>query len=215
METPYDTTNFVKELGVNGSIGYAFDEHSEIELEYNFWDDLRGEGIRVFDELGTYSKYTTHFGRIQYRKKFNSTDLLAVVYGQNENYFRRNESVARRTGKYRFYDTDSQRSDFGGFVSCSSELPMKIHLVYGLEIKSGHVQSDEIYYTSTDITHKQGTMNQYALFFMADKKIFRKKIMVSAGLRMDYAQFRNGDFNVEDPSSTHCFYGNLPCDIYQ
>ncbi|MDD3877660.1 MAG: TonB-dependent receptor [Bacteroidales bacterium] len=213
LTTEYDTTVFLKELGINGLIGYQLNKNSEIELDYNFWDDIRSDGVKVFEELGSYSKFTTHALKMNYKQNIGVSVLRIQPYYQSENYFRQNESVGKKNNKYRYYNTFSDREDYGILTSLSRSLSENLLLTTGIDVKLGRVYSTEMYYTSTDVTKKTGQLNQYAIYALGQNKFMRNKLSISLGLRFDYIEFKNGSFEVETPSSLTDFIENYPIDF--
>jgi len=210
LKTDYDTTVFLKELGVSGLVGYKLSKNSEIELGYDYWDDIRGDGVKVFEALGSYNNFKTHAARLFYTQSVGRADLKIQPYYQNEIYFRQNETVSKKSNKYKYYDTNSDRKDCGVFTSYSLPLNSNIKFVTGTDLKHGSVYSSEIYYTSTDVTRKQGQLNQYAVFAVGEINAIQRKLNLSLGLRYDYIEFKNGAFKIETPSQLTSFIENYP-----
>lgn len=212
LMTPYDTTLFIREYGSTLQTGFRTRKTS-FGVTYSLWDDIRSDGVKVNEPLGSYNKFTTHFTHVKFKQQAEKGEWLVLGYFQRENYFRQNESVSRKTGKYKFYDIVSPRTDFGTTLSRKIELKEKGNLVAGADFRHGYVHSQEIYYTSTDLFTKQGSMSQAAGFLQYDKPFLREKLVAQAGLRFDYARFSNADFLVETPSAASAFINNYPVDF--
>ena len=210
LKTDYDTTVFLKELGITGLMGYKLSKKAEIELEYDYWDDIRSDGVKVFEALGSYNKFKTHATRLSYTQSIGKAELKIQPFYQNEIYFRQNESVSKKSFKYKYYDTNSDRKDYGVYTSYSIPLNQNIQLVTGTDLKQGNVNTSEIYYTSTDVTRKQGQLNQYAIFAVSEMNSLNRKFNLSLGLRYDYIEFLNGAFKIETPSQLTAFIENYP-----
>ena len=86
-------------------------------------------------------------------------------------------------------------------------------IITGCDLKYGFVDSKEIYYTSSDLFHKKGSMGQAAAYLNYNKAFLSQKLFATAGLRFDYAEFRNGSFVVETPSQSSEFINNYPVDF--
>lgn len=210
LSTVYDTTVFIKELAADALLGYRFNKKTAVELSYSYWDDIRSDGVKVFETLGSYNKYGTHAFRTALTHNTDRFRIEVLPYYQRENYFRQSESVGKKNNKYRLYDTQSLREDFGVLTTITHPLSGVLDLTGGIDAKQGKVISEEIYYTSTDKTRKTGQLNQYAAFLVAQGAFLNRKLMVSLGLRYDFIQFRGGSFNIETPSVLTAFINNYP-----
>ncbi len=213
LTTDYDTTVFINEIGADGTIGVQFNKNSEVEFSYHFWDDVRGEGVKVYEELGTYSSYKTQHAKISFGQHWGKALLRIQPFYHLENYLRQNESVGRKNNKYRYYDTRSYREDYGILTSLSAPINNRWFITGGIDAKQGKVLSEEIYYTSTDLTKKTGQLNQYALYMLGQANYLNDKLNISTGVRYDYIQFRNGSFEIETPSALTAFIENYPIDF--
>lgn len=208
--TEFDTTVFLKELGADAVLGYQLNKNVRIEAEYNYWDDVRSDGNKVHEELGSYNSYKTHAARVNYYQKMGIGELKMQPYYQLENYFRQNETVSKKTNKYKFYDTYADREDYGLLTSFTIPLREEMNMVCGIDCKQGKVVTEEKYYTSTDLTQKKGQLNQYALYALWQGKLINNKLNLSAGVRYDRIAFRNGAFIIETPSALTSFIDDYP-----
>lgn len=208
-----DTTMFVREIGGHARIGYSFGKGKNTEMEYLYFDDSRGEGKKVFENLGTYNKYSTHLLRNGSNYKIGKGTIVINSYYLQENYYKQNESKSSKTGKYKLFDTQANRDDIGVFLAWKSQISKKFSMISGIDFKSGQVKSNETYYTSSDIFRKSGKMDQYAIYSEWNGKVLNSKLIISGGLRMDFAWFRNGSFLVITPSSQNVFMNDFPIEF--
>lgn len=210
--TQYDTTLFIREYGSTIQTGYR-NKISSLGITYSIWDDIRSDGVIVNEQLGSYNKFTTHFAQTKFTRKAEKGEWLALAYFQKEDYFRQNESVGRKNGKYRYYDIVSPRTDAGTTISRKVVLKNNASLVAGGDFRHGFVNAKEIHYTSTDVFIKKGSMSQAAGFLQYDQPLLKKKLIALSGIRFDYARFSNGDFSVETPSASSEFINAYPVDF--
>jgi len=209
----YDTNTYLKEGTVAGKLGYQFNGNNKIELEYNYYNDIRGAGTRVYEDLGSYNRYPTHFARLSSFNRWGKNRLRINGFFQHENYIRQNESLSKKSGKYTLYETDSKRMDYGLWANLSHQIRHNQALIFGLDVKQGGVNATNTYYTSSDILKNQGTMSFLALFAEYRLNLIRDKMTISGGLRWDIAWFTDGSFVVEDPSSLTDFMAAFPSDF--
>jgi outer membrane receptor protein involved in Fe transport len=210
--TQYDTTLFIREYGSTIQTGYR-NKVSSFGIIYSIWDDIRSDGVKVNEPLGSYNKFTTHFAQTKLTRKAEKGEWLALAYFQKEDYFRQNESVSKKNGKYKYYDIVSPRTDAGTTISRKITLKKNGSLVAGGDFRHGFVNAKEIYYTSTDVFIKKGSMSQAAGFVQYDQPLLKKKLIALSGIRFDYARFSNGDFSVETPSASSEFINAYPVDF--
>ncbi len=209
-----DTNRYLKEGTVTGKIGYQFNERNGIELEYNYYDDIRGDGTRIHEPLGSYNRYPTHFVRLSSRNGWGKYSLLANGFYQHENYLRQNETKStKRSGKYTLYETDSKRVDYGLWLNLTNQIKPNQALTVGMDLKKGSVNASDTYYTSSDILTNKGTMSFFALFTEYEINLLKARITVTAGIRWDIAWFTNGSFTIEYPSTLSEFMTSYPSDF--
>src|SRR3989339_415609 len=51
---------FLKEFNTGIRAGYSFNKRHSVDVRFSYFDDLRGNGIKVFDNYGAYSKHGTY-----------------------------------------------------------------------------------------------------------------------------------------------------------
>jgi iron complex outermembrane recepter protein len=210
----FDIKTFVQEYSGSFKGGYQFNPASYIEAEYNFYDDKRGEGTKIYEEGGTYDKYTTNSLRATLNYKLDQAKIVINSFYLDEHYFRQNESMSvKKSNKYTLYNTDAERIDKGVWCSVNSNLTRNQSITTGLDAKQGSVDGSDIYFTSSDVLINKGKMNFLALFAEYDISLFKNKVRFTAGLRYDIAEFKDGSFVIEDPSTLTAFMVNYPTDF--
>ncbi len=209
-----DTNRYLKEGTLTGKIGYQFNTHNGIELEYNYYNDIRGDGTRIYEPLGSFNRYPTHFIRLSSRNGWGKYTLLANGFYQHENYIRQNETKStKKSGKYTLYETDSKRVDYGLWLNLTNQIKPNQSVTVGMDLKQGSVDASDTYYTSSDILTNKGTMSFFALFTEYELNLFHQKMNITAGLRWDIAWFTNGSFSIEYPSTLSEFMTYYPSDF--
>ena len=209
-----DTEVYLKENRVGATLGYEFNEKNKIEIEYNFYDDKRGDGVKVYFEDGGYIKYTTNFVRAKYNGEIGSMKIEADAYFQNEDYFQFSESI-NQDGNYKMSDKNQISRDYGVWMNATQKIGSKNWLTFGLDFKQGFMDASDIYFTSTDTLLREGKVQSYAAFLQDEHRMFNNKLKIITGLRFDYARFYDGSIHVGDPTSNTGFeesitedYGN-------
>jgi len=206
-----DTNRYLKEGTLTGKIGYQFNARNGIELEYNYYNDIRGDGTRIYEPQGSYNRYPTHFIRLSSRNGWGKYSLLVNGFFQHENYIRQNETEStKRSGKYTLYVTDSKRVDYGLWLNLTNQIKPNQSLTIGMDLKQGSVNASDTYYTSSDILTNKGTMSFFALFMEYELSLLNQKMSITAGLRWDIAWFTNGSFTIEYPSTLSEFMTSYP-----
>ncbi len=200
-ESTRDSTStkaFLKEYAVEGSLGYRFSEKHKLIVSYRYFDDRRGEGIKVYEDDGTYNRFETHFLNVSYLNDLSLGTIDLKAFLNREIFFKQNESV-NQSGVYRLYDTHTISSDMGIWFSFKPHLLNDIFTV-GFDVKSGSQDSYDQYLTSTDLISNKGTLLFYSGFIHVDYPLVKNKLFASGGLRIDYARFKDGQFFIENAS---------------
>ena len=209
-----DTNRYLKEGSVSGKIGYQFNTRNRLELEYNYYNDIRGDGTKISELLGSYNRYPTHFIRLSSKNGWGKYNLLINGFYQNENYLRQNETrSAKRSGKYTLYETNSKRVDYGLWVNLTNQFRPNQAITVGVDLKQGSVDASDTYYTSSDILTNKGKMSFFALFSEYELTLFKQKMSIIAGLRWDIAWFTDGSFTIGYPSTLSEFMTSYPSDF--
>ncbi|MHC1708615.1 MAG: TonB-dependent receptor [Bacteroidales bacterium] len=207
-EAVRDTTDvnlFVDEFNVGTRLGYRFNTKNFIEAEVSFYDDKRGDGKKIYK--GGYYKYSTDNARIKYQGEKGKYHFRADLFYQKEHYFYRKESLKKDKLPpygilgYSWYDTKSAKQDYGFWMSASRKLFTKGEVQAGIDLKSGNVDGSDYYYTSTDVVTNKGKMDIAAVFLQYKVRLHKDRLFLTTGLRYDLADFHDGSFSIEDPTS--------------
>ncbi len=219
-----DIKTYLREGVIQGRLGYQFNSNSKIVAEYGYFDDKRGDGIRIYDEDGGYSKFSTHFAKVAYNGQFGKYKVNAYGYLQRENFQQQKESLKIdklppfAITQYVLYGTFSHRDDNGIQMNISRAISKHHYFTGGFDFKAGSVDASDIYYTSTDVVSNLGNMNFYALFLQDEASFFNDHLKVIAGIRTDLVKFYHGQFLMDEPTATTSILtttiGNLPEDTW-
>lgn len=199
----------MEEIGVNLKARYDIDTKQYVQVSYSYFDDKRGGGnnFHPFNEMaepdGTYTSHTNNYINVNYG--FRADKILADVraYYNDEDYVTISESL--KGTQFTKYDVDSKRTDMGLMSSATLPFQNGHSLTFGLDLKSGKVDGNDIYKTSTDKVINQGTNFNSGLFLMGNIQLLKGKLMLTPGLRWDYAHFYDGVFVVENPTKVTAF----------
>ncbi|MCX6273052.1 MAG: TonB-dependent receptor [Bacteroidetes bacterium] len=200
-----DAALFLKEYNVGGRVGYRLNGNNLIEAEGNFYDDIRGDGKKIYE--GGYYKNTTWNTRLKYIGRVNKIQIRGDVFFQREEYFYRKESLKKDKLPpygllgYTWYDTQSEKSDYGMWLSVERDFTRFGVLTAGIDLKSGNVDGSDSYMTSTDVVTNKGSMDGQAVFVQDELELVKEKLWLTAGLRFDHACFHKGSFYIDQPTS--------------
>jgi len=195
----------LKEYNITGKIGYSFNANHKIEVSFQTYDDYRGQGRQVYEDLGDYVSLNTNFFKANYQGIFNHTLINVLAFYQHENEFKQTESISSNSGKYKLSERDSYKNDYGLWVNATTYISDKNTLTYGVDIKSGDAVVTTTYITSTDILKYDGNLNFIGFYFQDEMKLLNDRIIIEAGARMDFSKYYNGSLDVENPTSNTGF----------
>lgn len=199
-----DVKTYSKEYNASILAGYSFKKDNSIELDYNFSDETKGLGKKIYEPDGNYDYTLDHFLQVKYRATFGKVKVSATAFFKLEDYNNQRESI-KSSGAYVLYNTTTTSGDGGIWCNASFPLLKKQNITVGFDSKSGVSNSSDVYRTSTDTVNNKGNMNYYGLFVQDDFPIIKNKIKAIVGLRYDYVAFYNGDLSINDPSATTSF----------
>jgi len=209
-----DVKTYLKEISTGAKLGYQFKRNCFAEIEYDYYDDMRGDGTKIYEEDGGYNRYTTNAVRSSIHYDIGKSKLLMNIFYQYENYQRQVETRAvKKANKYTLYDTDSYRKDKGIWMSISRDFSHNQSLIAGIDLKQGSVDASDIYYTSSDILTNKGNMNFAALFADYTISLLKRRLILNAAMRYDIVQFNHGSFAISDPSTLTDFMTAYPTDF--
>ncbi|NTW32273.1 MAG: TonB-dependent receptor [Bacteroidetes bacterium] len=198
---------FLKELNTSVKAGYSFNKNQNVDCQFNFFDDIRGNGVKVFDNYGAFSTHRTYSGIARYSGNSKYFKWNSNIFKIEEKYIRIYEYM--KEGVYQLYGADSKRDDVGGSFNLSYSKFNSQEITAGVSYKLGSVDGTDTYYTSTDIIRNTGKMQTSAVFIQDEINLFNKKVQINAGLRYDFAKYYDGLFTIDYPSYSIEFYKNF------
>ena len=199
----------LKEYSINLSTGYQFSKNHQIDFNYRYYDDKRDEGIKIYEEDGSYLKYTTQHFRASYSGKINGFSIYANSFFHQQDYYQQSERLNSVGDSYKLYDRNQKTQDYGIWINTLKEVFENNELSFGLDYKHGNFWAEDIYFTSTDYIERGGEIDFYALFAQNDLKLINKKLIISLGLRADFSQFKAGYLTVKEPTAVTAFDAEL------
>lgn len=195
---------YLKEYNTFASVGYHFKNNQIIELQAGFFDDKRGNGIKVFEDLGAYSTHQTLNFTGTYSGQYDYFKWNSKLFSNQEHFIKQYESMSE--GEYRLYEANALRNDFGTNTDFTITKLKKHEIETGFSYKQGSVDGSDIYFTSTDVITNKGKMDNYAIYLQDTYRFLKEKMQVNVGIRYDFAVFHNSFFQIEEPSYSLEFY---------
>ncbi|MDP2722792.1 MAG: TonB-dependent receptor [Bacteroidales bacterium] len=196
---------FLREFNVGGKLGYQINANQKVDLDVHFYDDQRGQGRKVYEDLGDYMSVNTTYLRASYQGAFDKTVVNALAFYQLENEFKQTESVSANSGKYKLSERDSRKDDIGLWLSATTRLSDRQILTYGIDLKRGTANVVDTYRTSTDVLTYEGILDFYGIFLQDEYKFAQNKLELVVGARMDFATYSRGKLIVENPTTNTGF----------
>ncbi len=194
-----DVKTYLMEYNASLKAGYNFGKGHNIEAEYEYSFDKRGNGNKFFEEQGSYNHYKTQFVRLAYNKVNDKSEIHLNAFYKREHYIKQNESV-KNTGLYSFYNTYTNTNDEGLWCSYSTHKIKHNALTVGADFKSGASLSNDIYHTSVDTIENNGRMTFYGVFIQDQLSLLKDKLVILAALRADLVHFYGGEFHIYSPT---------------
>jgi len=204
-----DTKLGLNEYSLNLTTGYQINKNHKIDLRFQYYDDKRDEGIKIYEEEGSYLKYTTQQYQGAYIGKVGKTDIYLKSFYHRQDYYQHSERLNETGDSYKLYDRVQLSEDFGFWLNLVKKISKNNELSFGSDFKHGSMLAEDIYFTSTDYFERGGDINYYALFLQNESNFLNDKMILTLGLRADLAQFKNGFLNVEDPTPVTAFDSQL------
>ncbi len=196
-----DTNVFIQEYGANARLGYKFNSLSLVEVEYNYYDENRGQGTKILLEDGAVARYKTHFTKLNYTNDKNPLKIQVNMFYQLEKYQRDIEKL--KNNDYSLIKVKSDRVDYG--FSSMFHYDYKWHkLSFGGDFSSGSVYGVDDYQTSTDKVINEGQMNVANIYINSESR-FSLKLRTIVGLHFAYGRFFNGAFSIQEPTPASDF----------
>lgn len=199
-ENPYITKSNMEEAGFNIRTGLSLNKKHNLEILIKYYNDRRGTGEKVFQPKGNITDHDSYGITLNYQLQNNLLSIKSSAYFLNEDYKKVNEY---KKDDYTWYNVLSSRSDYGWLNSMTIET--KNHtFTGGIDIKTGGVDGEDVYFTSTDIVYNEGKVFTAAMF-LQDEIDLGKRYKILAGLRYDKATFLDGAFFIANPSMETSF----------
>jgi len=196
---------FLKEYSVSGKLGYVFNTNQKIEIDAHYYDDARGQGRKVYEDMGDYMSVETTYLRANYEGLFGKTFVNALAFYQLEHEFKQTESVSANSGKYKLSERDSDKDDIGFWLNATTRFSDRNILTYGIDLKRGSAKVVDTYRTSTDVLTYEGVLDFYGVFIQDEWKFNNQKWVLVWGARMDFSNYYNGKLLVENPTTNTGF----------
>ncbi|KAB2842134.1 MAG: TonB-dependent receptor plug domain-containing protein, partial [Melioribacteraceae bacterium] len=206
----------LKEYGADAKIGYALNEKTNIQFNYSFYDDERGQGTKVREE--NIMKHKTNYGTLSFNTEMAGVKANLNVFYQMENYLRvmeKYKASGTTVTSYDLIDVDADRSDYGANVNFTIPVFTNNTVIVGAEYKHGEIDGSDIYRTTFDSatkTYKAGNevlTNRGNLVtlagFVQDELQITNELKLNAGLRVDNVKFQNGEYVLTNPSKGNDF----------
>lgn len=185
----------LEEYAIGTKVGYKFNELNSVEAKFNYFDDMRGTGVKIYNEDGCNFQHKTYSSSVVYKGGKNKTRWNAIAYYSIEPFYRYNESIKKT------YTVDSDRKDYGALFNVSQPIGNHNLITSGIDLKQGSVDASDNYITSTDIVWNKGKMNTFAYYLQDEVSLFKEKVKIIAGLRYDYAKFFDGAYYLENSTN--------------
>ncbi len=200
VRTPYDVKTYLMEYNVMAKVAYQFAKGHNIEVQYEYSSDRRGNGSRYFEELGSYNHYRTHFTRLAYNRVTEKSEIHISAFLKKENYIKQNETIKKNSGLYTFYNTHENTHDEGIWFTYTTRKIKNNVITAGADFKTGGCFSKDIYHTSVDTIENNGKMDFYGVFVQDQWSLLKNKLVFHAALRADLVRFYDGNFHIYSPT---------------
>ena len=198
---------FLKEFNSTARVGYNFSKKQNVEIQFGYFNDIRGNGFKIFESYGANSQHDTYLGNVKYTGAYKKISWNFLCFFNHENYERLYEYL--KDGEYQLYGADSKRDDKGLNIYLTYERIKYNKITTGLNYRLGSVDGADIYYTSTDIISNAGKMAMSAAFLQDEISLIKNKLHANIGLRYEFASFYDGLFKIDYPSYSIAFYSGF------
>lgn len=195
---PHIIKSNMKEVGINTKAGIVFKNNRTLEALFNYYNDKRGTGEKVYQPAGNTTDHDSYTAMINFKTNFHSVQLKSAVFILSEQYKKVNEYYK---DDYTWYNVLSTRNDIGWYAVATRNFGRSHLSSVGIEIKNGSVNANDTYFTSTDIVYNQGAMLTFSGFLQDQIVLWEDKFRIIAGIRFDKSRFYDGSFYIESPSA--------------
>ena len=190
----------LEEWSVSPKIGYDFDELNSMELEYEYYYDDRGEGVKGDDRKdGEHRHFKNNRVRAGYDGGNGDKRWKADVFYQLEEYYKLYDRIGRADT-----DVDSDREDYGLLLHFSTPFFADWNTMgIGADLKEGSVDAQDIDDDGIGFLRNEGIMRFYSLYLQDEMKLADERLRLSLGIRYDYVDFKDGKM---EANTGHLFY---------
>ncbi len=201
---PTDVKTSLKEYGGGTMLGYRFNKSSSLEVVCDYYNELRGAGLKVHLPDGSYESTLTNEVKTRYSGKIGRADLTALLYYSHEKFYGQKESL-NELNEYRITDSYTDKNDRGFWITCSDEIFRNNRLTVGTELKTGDVTGQDIYRTSTDMIRFASKMDVLGFFIQDEFSFLHDRFKLITGLRDDMVRFYDGWQTISEPTKATGF----------
>ena len=196
--------SYLTEKGLVLKAVVPLSDSSSFYVGGNLYEDKRGAGRSVYINDGSFDAYTTNRFRFGYNGIISKMKLEVYGYAQKEKYYRQNENL-NSSGDYKLFHTFQISGDLGVWANAIKKTSINNELIFGIDLKHGWMDAEDIYRTSTDDVTRKGKVTFAATFIQDEYTFLNSKLKILGGLRFDAASFFDGILNVKDPTKNTGF----------
>lgn len=197
---PTDVKTYLKEYGGGTLVGYRFNKTDNLELSCDYYNEIRGAGLKIYLDDGSYESTITGQARLKYTGKIGKGAFTTLLYYADEDFYGQKESK-NEFSEYRLLDSYTRKTDKGLWASWSDELLKNNIITAGAELKMGDIDGQDIYRTSTDLIQFRSKMDVLGIFIQDEISFFHGRLKAIAGLRNDLVKFHDGYQNIVQPTA--------------
>jgi iron complex outermembrane recepter protein len=206
IANPYITKSAMEEMSAGLRTGFDIDSRNTVELDLIYYDDFRGSGEIIYQPLGNTTDHDTWQARLNYNGANRNLSWKVSLFASEEQYKKVNEFMR---DDYTWYEVLSRRGDKGILSSGIWQSSPSNRLTFGFDLRSGSVDADDIYYTSTDVVTNRGSIGVTGLFLQDELSLAGNRLRIVSALRFDHASFYDGAFIIEAPSGETAFMADM------
>ena len=78
LQDQYSVPLFLDEKGISANIGYSFNKNTVFDIKYDYYDDKRGEGVKINKNDGKHRQFDTNFIQATFSKKIMSRNMKST-----------------------------------------------------------------------------------------------------------------------------------------
>lgn len=211
----YYVNSDLKEKGIDAKLIYEFNDMTNLQLNYNFYDDQRGQGTKVREN--NINTHKTNYAALSFNTKLLGINVNFNSFYQMEDYLKVMEkyrAAGSAVSSYDLIDVDANRGDYGASINLTIPFENSIATA-GVEYKRGNIDGSDIYRLTydaaaktykpgTDVLTNKGYMSTFAAYANDEWKI-NEQLKLTAGLRFDNVKFTDGEYILTNPSKSNEF----------